>query len=37
NVTTKGTLVYEVPMKGEYYLHLAGDFWGTNSVRVLLK
>lgn len=37
NITTKGLLVFEVPEKGEYYLHLIGSFWGTNSVRVLLK
>lgn len=37
NITTKGLLVFEVPEKGEYYLHLIGSFWGTNSVRVLLR
>lgn len=37
NITTKGCLVFEVPEKGEYYLHLIGSFWGVESVRVLLK
>ncbi len=37
NITTKGVLVFEVPEKGEYYLHLIGSFWGVKSVRVLLK
>jgi hypothetical protein len=37
NITTKGVLVFEVPEKGEYYLHLIGSFWGVQSVRVLLK
>lgn len=37
NITTKGCLVFEVPQKGDYYLHLIGSFWGTNSVRVLLR
>lgn len=37
NITTKGTLVFEVPDKGEYYLHLIGSFWGTKTVKVLLK
>ena len=37
NITTKGCLVFEVPEKGEYYLHLIGSFWGVESVLVLLK
>jgi hypothetical protein len=37
NITTNGILIFEVPAKGEYYLHLVGSFWGTSSVRVLLK
>lgn len=37
NITTKGTLIFEVPQKDEYYLHLIGSFWGEQSVRVLLK
>jgi hypothetical protein len=37
NITTKGVLVFEVPEKGEYYLHLIGSFWGVRSARVLLK
>ncbi len=37
NITTKGLLVFEVPEKGIYYLHLIGSFWGVESVRVLLK
>mgnify|MGYP000950445234 CR=1 FL=1 len=37
NIATKGLLVFEVPQKGEYYLHLIGSFWGEESVRVLLR
>ena len=37
NITTKGVLVFEVPQRDEYYLHLLGNFWGSSSVRVLLK
>ena len=37
NITTKGVLIFEVPEKGEYYLHLIGSFWGVNSVKILLK
>lgn len=37
NITTKGLLVFEVPQKGEYYLHLIGNFWGEQSVKVLLR
>lgn len=37
NITTNGFLIYEVPEKGEYYLHLIGSSWGTSSVRVPLK
>ncbi|MEG1498931.1 DUF4352 domain-containing protein [Chryseobacterium sp.] len=37
NITTKGVLVFEVPEKGDYYLHLIGSFWGVKSVQVLLK
>lgn len=36
-ITSKGTLIFEVPERGEYYLHLVGSMWGANSVRVLLK
>jgi hypothetical protein len=36
-IKTKGILIFEVPEKGEYYLHLAGSFMGTNSVKILLK
>lgn len=36
-IPTKGTLIFEVPEKGEYYLHLIGNFWGNRSVRVLLR
>ena len=33
NITTKGTLVFEVPQKSEYNLHLSGGFWnGTTAV-----
>lgn len=37
NITTKGLLVFEVPQKGEYYLHLIGNFGGEQSVKVLLR
>ena len=37
NITTNGILIFEVPEEGDYYLHLLGSFWGTKSVRVLLK
>lgn len=37
NITTNGFLIYEVPEKGEYYLHLIGSSWGTSSVRIPLK
>lgn len=36
-INTKGVLVFEVPERTEYYLHLAGNFWGTKSAKVLLK
>lgn len=37
NITTKGVLIFEVPQKSEYYLHLIGSFWGEQSVRILLR
>ena len=37
NIVTRGVLVFEVPQKDKYYLHLVGSFWGTKSVRVLLS
>lgn len=37
NITTTGVVIFEVPKKDEYYLHLAGDFWGRKSTKVLLK
>ena len=37
NITTTGVVIFEVPQKDEYYLHLAGDFWGRKSSKVLLK
>ena len=36
-IATSGILIFEVPQKKEYYLNLIGSFWGTKSVRVLLK
>ena len=36
-IVTSGVLIFEVPQKKEYYLNLIGNFWGTKSVRVLLK
>lgn len=37
NITTKGTLIFEVPAKGDYYIHLVGSLWGSRTVRVPLK
>jgi len=37
NIPTKGVLAFEVPDKGAYYIHLAGNFWGGKSVKVLLQ
>ncbi len=37
NIATRGILIFEVPQKDKYYLHLVGSFWGTKSVRVLLS
>ena len=37
NISTKGVLIFEVPKKDEYYLHLAGDLWGNRSQKILLK
>lgn len=31
NITTRGTLVFEVPQKDEYNLHLTGGFWNGNT------
>jgi len=36
-IATKGTLVFEVPEKGEYYIYLTGRQSGSRYVRVLLK
>lgn len=36
-ISTKGTLIFEVPEKQDYYLVLSGSFWGGNTKRVLLK
>ncbi len=36
-IKTRGTLIFEVPSKGLYYIELLGSFWGTNSVKVPLK
>ncbi len=36
-IKTKGSLVFEVPEKGDYYLHLVGSYWGVKSTRILLK
>ncbi|MGV6946001.1 DUF4352 domain-containing protein [Sphingobacterium kyonggiense] len=37
NITTKGTLVFEVPQKGEYNLHLSGGFWNGNTVVIRIN
>ncbi|MFT4224324.1 DUF4352 domain-containing protein [Dysgonomonas sp.] len=36
-INTNGILIFEVPEKDVYYLHLAGNFWGTKSARIILK
>ena len=36
-IATSGILIFEVPQKKEYYLNLTGNFWGTKSIKVLLK
>ena len=36
-IATSGMIIFEVPQKKQYYLNLIGNFWGTKSVRVLLK
>lgn len=36
-IKTNGVLIFEVPEKEVYYLHLAGNFWGTKSARIILK
>ncbi|MFZ4724605.1 MAG: DUF4352 domain-containing protein [Paludibacter sp.] len=36
-IKTKGVLIFEVPEKGDYYLHLAGNFMESSSVKVLLN
>lgn len=36
-IKTRGTLIFEVPSKGLYYMELLGSFWGTTSVKVPLK
>lgn len=37
NITTKGTLVFEVPKKGEYNLHLSGGFWNGNTAVIRIN
>jgi len=36
-IKTSGVLIFEVPEKADYYLNLAGDFFGTSTVKILLK
>lgn len=36
-ITTKGTLVFEVPEKGTYDLHLSGGFWEGSTAIVEIK
>ena len=36
-IWVKGFLVFEVPEQCSYYVHLAGNFWGTSSTEVLIK
>lgn len=37
NITTKGTLVFEVPEKGTYDLHLSGGFWNGSTAVVKIR
>lgn len=37
NVTTRGVLIFEVPKKDTYYLHLTGGAWSTKTLRILLS
>ena len=37
NVTTRGVLIFEVPKKDKYYLHLTGGAWSTKTLRILLS
>lgn len=37
NIPTRGVLIFEVPKKDKYYIHLAGGFWSSKSIRVLLS
>ncbi len=37
NIQMSGILIFEVPRKDKYYLHLAGGFWSSKSIRILLS
>lgn len=37
NIATQGILIFEVPNKDKYYLHLTGGFWSSKSARILLN
>lgn len=37
NITTKGTLIFEVPEQGSYYIHLVDKIFGDKTVKILLK
>lgn len=37
NISTKGTLIFEVPQKDEYNLHLSGGFWEGSTAVVKIK
>ena len=37
NITSRGIIVFEVPHKGKYYLHVSGGFWDDKYAPILLK
>ncbi len=37
NIQMSGILIFEVSRKDKYYLHLAGGFWSSKSIRILLS
>lgn len=37
NITSKGIIVFEVPHKGKYYLHVSGGFWDDKYAPILLN
>lgn len=37
NITTRGSLIFEVPQQAEYYLYLVGGYWSSKSVVIPLR